>query len=588
MKQISSLLVLVVLLLGNSVHASAQISQMEIMNLTATETLKRLQLSLIAKAKSIEESSKKKLGGVIGVFGSLINSALPASSKQADPQADLDELAGYYQAMNYADIMSLRFLKKHCIETGLIVPATDPILCSNYFPLLIKTIEGRIGTVTSHYLYSDNILKAPAEWPEHALEILILLGDLSAEPGIVYSVEKTLIKAMKAKAEGKSDGVYTDAPAASPVTSMIISDFIPSNPATSPVQGQNPVMQQQAPMLQGQQTSMFQGQQSYQGQHAPIYQGQEPPVFSGQLAPMIQGQMPQQILMLQGQQAPPMVNGQVLQQFPMGQGQMTQQPGQAQAPIYQGPQGQGQYSTQQAQMAQRQNMQLDQVAQQASVFQGQAPQLCPCTQGQMMANQGPIAQTQALQQGQQGLQVQGQVMQNPVPLVQRQLMQQGHQQVPTPQIISNSAPFVQGQVIGIQTPVQPSNQPASNYDKSVQMVPMFMVPASAIPCFKNNADENINNITKSSDRDTYSNHTPNNDSNIHYHDSSIIHNHESNNTPNINNDSNYTVNSYSNNTLQNDSSIIPTNENNNTQALPGTLAPKAPSKSRLAWLFGSK
>lgn len=297
MKQDIGLLALITIaLLGNqSIHASTT-SQMEIMNLAAGETLKKLQASVVAKAKFMEESSQKRMGGVIGMFGRMLSAVLPGSSKQADPQADLDELAGYYQAMNYADIMALTFLKKNCKESGLLVPSTDPVLCTSYVPLLVKSIEGRIGTVTSHYLYSDEILKAPSEWPEHALEILRLLEELNAAEGNVeYGIERSLIKAMKDKADGRVGNEFLDVPSASPVAIMG-REFIAASPMVNtqstmmnaglPGMIANAGSPYGNPVVQGQvvQGSIMGQQQGYLPPPPPMYQGQA--VAQGQVVGM--------------------------------------------------------------------------------------------------------------------------------------------------------------------------------------------------------------------------------------------------------------------------------------------------------------
>lgn len=198
-------------------------SQLETMNINAMATYNQLQGSMAYKAKEAAElaanngAPKKK--GMFGMMGSLLKSAF-TSPKSTNPQADLDELAMYYQALNYADIMALNFLTRNCKEDGLLMPSMDPALCDSYILLLIKSIEGRLGTVSSQYMYSDNLVKAPPEWPEHAIEMLKALEEYKATGG-EYSMEKSLIRTMKDKEEGKGDNrVPLRIPEASPVEVM--------------------------------------------------------------------------------------------------------------------------------------------------------------------------------------------------------------------------------------------------------------------------------------------------------------------------------------------------------------------------------
>jgi hypothetical protein len=216
-------IIFALLALAPFVRAS-DLSRLETMNIAALETYKQLQGSMAYKAKEAVElaanNGNPKKKGVFGMMESLIKSAFTSTPKSMNPQADLDELAMYYQTLNYADIMALEFLTKNCKEDGLLMPSTDPELCSEYIPLLIKSIEGRLGTLTSQYLFTENLVKAPPEWPEHATEMLKALEEYKILGG-EYSVEKSLIRTMKEKEEGKADDrVPMRIPVASPVDAM--------------------------------------------------------------------------------------------------------------------------------------------------------------------------------------------------------------------------------------------------------------------------------------------------------------------------------------------------------------------------------
>lgn len=212
---------------------------LEEINVMAIETEKLLAKNLAAKLA--ERAGTAQTGILSRMFGSS-NKVLP------NPQVDLDELAGLYQSMNYADITAIDFIRANCNESGgLFVPSMDPGLCSTYLPILFKVIEGRIGTITSQYMFSDGILKAPPDWPEHANEMLKLLEEYKGVTG-VFGVERSLVRKLKDQAEGRPEDPMGP-PGSSPIVAMKAPPITqqggysnaPSAPSYQQAGGYNPV-----------------------------------------------------------------------------------------------------------------------------------------------------------------------------------------------------------------------------------------------------------------------------------------------------------------------------------------------------------
>ncbi len=145
----------------------------------------------------------------------LIDKAKGAGEKRV--QDDFNQLAQVYQALNYADMAALQLLRKSCLDDGLFHPKTDPVLCKNYPKQLIKFMEARVGMINSYTLYSDDILKVPPGWIEHAREILKLLESDRDGNVRAYVLQNLLIKAFKDRADGRAPEDYVPEPANSPL-----------------------------------------------------------------------------------------------------------------------------------------------------------------------------------------------------------------------------------------------------------------------------------------------------------------------------------------------------------------------------------
>lgn len=234
---------------------------LEASTLFGTKQLTSTQEEMNALAGETEKKLAKAMESKIGEKSSVKKSFFSFSfSKTAEvnPQADLDELAILYQALNYADITAIEYLKRNCNENGgLFVPATDPNLCNSYVPILMKTVEGRIGSVSSQYILSDGILKAPPEWPEHANEILRALEDLKGggDSG-VYGAERSLVKKVKDQMEGRPEEAM-GVPTASPIAA-IRAPIMPIAPNTGYSNGSNQSYQQPPPPYQQQPPTGYQ------------------------------------------------------------------------------------------------------------------------------------------------------------------------------------------------------------------------------------------------------------------------------------------------------------------------------------------
>lgn len=178
-------------------------AQLEKINLASMEAFQKFQTDLTSKETELEEGRDKA--------GSSSIVAPVALDKSTDPQVDFNELAAYFKVLNYADIAALDFISNNCKESdasSLFDSKNDPNLCYSYQLILIKNIEGRIRTITSHYLYYDKVLKAPKEWPEHAMEALgqleRLTGKLPPENRSHYTLERVILKGMKEVSGGKT------------------------------------------------------------------------------------------------------------------------------------------------------------------------------------------------------------------------------------------------------------------------------------------------------------------------------------------------------------------------------------------------
>jgi hypothetical protein len=145
----------------------------------------------------------------------LIDSAQGKGEKLV--QDDLDQLAHVYQTLNYSDMAALQLLRRSCLDDGLFHPKTDPVLCKDYPKQVIKSLEARIGMINSYILYSDDLLKVPTGWIEHAREILRLL-ELDRNGNIrAYVLQNMLLKAFKDRADGQAPEDNVPQPADSPL-----------------------------------------------------------------------------------------------------------------------------------------------------------------------------------------------------------------------------------------------------------------------------------------------------------------------------------------------------------------------------------
>ena len=145
----------------------------------------------------------------------LVDSARGKGEKNV--QADLDQLAQVYQALNYADMAALQLLRRSCLDDGLFHPKTDPVLCKSYPKQVINSIESRIGMINSYTLYSDELVRPPRGWIEHAREILRLLEADKNGNVRAYVLQNMLLKAFKDYAEGRATEYDVPQPPDSPL-----------------------------------------------------------------------------------------------------------------------------------------------------------------------------------------------------------------------------------------------------------------------------------------------------------------------------------------------------------------------------------
>ena len=480
----SNFVIVAMLLYVNSTMATSMLlrfggksSQIEEINVASSATLKLIEKNEMKKGRNVESdvanADGNKKGSITEIMSSLKNSVL-GESKSLNPQEDLNELSNYYQALNYADVMAIEYLRKNCKEGGLLEPSFDSVLCTKYPSVLFKSVEARIGAVTSRFLFSNEALRAPPEWLEHALEILKVLEiyskDYNAIESKSYNLDRALIQTIRDRAAGiEMIEEAINVPMASPITVMSLSGSgniaemksafnmlnVSNTFDANPLIPKNivPVSQMNPP------------QEMQQQQHIQTPSMQEQSMMGVQQAPTPQSQIP-------AMQTQPMMQAQPMLQFqPMIQAQSTMQT----QPTMQEPQVQTPVIQALPMISATQLPQMQQ-----SMAQGQENQFGTSyfTQSPQPVNQISSLQTLPQQQQQQMFPAfKEQMIQNPY------LMTTGNQMLPlpaqTPQVNLGSSPSFLSPT-PLQTP-QTCLQPLSSQFQLISpQVPMVIFPLSML------------------------------------------------------------------------------------------------------------
>lgn len=162
------------------------------------EMREQLDANLALTAKNETSLTKKKWINFPNIL-TMVGMSKGAGNK--NPQEDLDQLAAIYSALNYADMAALELLRRDCVE-AILDPSTDRTLCEEYPKLLLKTLEGRIGTISSYILFSD-VVKAPSGWIDHAREILQMMQADPEGNTRAYSLHSKLLQIKKDELENR-------------------------------------------------------------------------------------------------------------------------------------------------------------------------------------------------------------------------------------------------------------------------------------------------------------------------------------------------------------------------------------------------
>lgn len=168
----------------NCVQGSGSTAKLEDLNIQAWNTFLNLENNLIATQRELGPKPK-------GFFTSWFR-----SKPKNDVQLDLNELAQIYGTLNTGDIAALTFLKKNCRDGGLLIPATDPLLCQEYPDILSKQIQNRLDVINSKIVSSDGILKTPPGWLYHLITASELLKEIDARNAMEYRIRQAVARSI--------------------------------------------------------------------------------------------------------------------------------------------------------------------------------------------------------------------------------------------------------------------------------------------------------------------------------------------------------------------------------------------------------
>ena len=162
----------------------AKLEHLEVLNVKSWKVNEELTKNYEAKLKASVPYVKGSLAATFEIFAD--------NKNMKEPQADLNELAQMYGALNTADIFTLKFLREHCREKGLLQAASDPILCQQYTEFLAKQIQNRMDVIISRVFLSRGILQSPPLWLYHVITAGTLMKNLDAKNKMIYEVKESI------------------------------------------------------------------------------------------------------------------------------------------------------------------------------------------------------------------------------------------------------------------------------------------------------------------------------------------------------------------------------------------------------------